>query len=101
MTLDELAPLAKGGRVDSLDLLSLEGGIYLLEAHLGERRLVVKSPDGSALRLRSAQHARQLLEDFPEVPFHLVHAAAHDEMCGMPAGLREPLRVPISLRSAW
>ena len=101
MTLDELARMARDGGVDALDLLSLEGGIYLLEAHAGTRRFTVKTDDGATLRLRSAQHARQVLEHFPEVPFHLVHAAAHDEMCGMPAGQREPLRVPISLRSAW
>jgi hypothetical protein len=101
MTLEELTRLARNGALDALDLLSLEGGIYLLEAHSGCKRSIVKMNDGSTLRLRSTQHARQVLEGFPEVPFHLVHNEAHDEMCGMPSGKREPLRVPISIRSTW
>lgn len=101
MTLDKLFQDAGAGRIEALDVLSLEGGIYLLEAHHKDGRTLVKSADGSVIRYRSVQHARQALEGLAEVPFHLVHAEAHDEMCGMPAGRREPLRVPISLRSTW
>jgi hypothetical protein len=53
------------------------------------------------LHLRSVEHARDLLQGIPLLPFHLVHAEVHDEMCGMPPSAKEPLRVPISMRSAW
>jgi len=51
--------------------------------------------------VRSVEHARDLLREMPEVPFYLLHASAHEEMCGLPATAGEPLRVPLSMRSAW
>ena len=47
------------------------------------------------------QVAEDLLKEMPTVPFYLVHAEVHDQMCGMPPAASEPLRVAISLNSAW
>ena len=56
---------------------------------------------GQMFHLRSVEHARDLLKEMPAVPFYLVHAEVHDQMCGMPPAASEPLRVAISLNSAW
>ncbi len=101
MKLQELLVRAQAGQVDSLELISLEGGTYVLEAVTGSHRVSVKDANGVVLHLRSVEHARDLLQGIPLLPFHLVHAEVHDEMCGMPPATKEPLRVPISMRSAW
>jgi len=99
MKLPELAARVAEGQVDELNLLSLEGGIYLLEARLQELAEPVRDEDGKILHLRSVEHARQLLIDVPEVPFHLVHTSVHDEMCGLGNRAEQPLKVAIALRS--
>lgn len=101
MNLQQLTEHARAGEVTSLDLLSLEGGLYLLEVRLAQGAYRLTDEAGRFLRLRSVEHARELLAGLPEVPLYLVHASAYDEMCGLPEGRREPLRVPIALRSAW
>lgn len=101
MKLVELREQALSSEVAELALISLEGGTYVLEATVGERQLPVKDDQGRVLHLRSVEHARDLLKDMPPVPFYLVHAEVHDQMCGMPPAASEPLRVPISLLSSW
>lgn len=99
MTFDELARQANAGSIEELNLISIEGGIYLLEARSGERATLLKDERGNARHLRSVEHARQVLEPIPVLPFHLVHASAHDEMCGLGDRAEAPLRVPIAFRS--
>jgi hypothetical protein len=53
------------------------------------------------LHLRSVEHARDLLHALPPIPFHLVHAVVHDEMCGIHNSDEQTVRVPMSIRSAW
>ncbi len=101
MKLHELIAHAQAGRVESLDLISIEGGIYLLEARMAGRIHSLRDERDKTMHLRSVEHARDLLEQAPELPFHLVHACAYDEMCGLSEGRREPLRLPISMRSQW
>lgn len=101
MTLTELIAEARLGRVRGLDLLSLEGGIYLLDIHFDGSSRRLHDERGRAMHLRSVEHARDLLEPLPELPFHLVQASAYDEMCGLAEGVRPPLRVSIGLRSSW
>ncbi|PAV48187.1 cation transporter [Pseudomonas sp. HAR-UPW-AIA-41] len=101
MKLVELREQALNSEVAELALISLEGGTYVLEATVGERQLPVKDDQGRVLHLRSVEHARDLLKDMPPVPFYLVHAEVHDQMCGMAPAASEPLRVAMSLSSAW
>jgi hypothetical protein len=101
MTEDELAVHLNAGSIDELNLISIEGGIYLLEARLQGAIKLLKGEGGKTLQLRSVEHARELLRELPAVPFHLVHAVVHDEMCGMPVDKRDALRVPISFHSKW
>ena len=101
MNLPQLLLHAQHGQVEELNLISIEGGIYLLEAHMDGRAHPLSDGHGKTLHLRSVEHARDLLQDLPRVPFHLVHAVVHDEMCGMQDGTQDTLRVPISFNSSW
>lgn len=97
MNLSDLARHANAGRIDALELISLEGGIYILDIYLQGQRHALIDERGSVCHLRSVEHAR----DLPELPFHLVQQSPYDEMCGLADGVREPLRVPIGMRSQW
>ena len=101
MNLSDLARHANAGRIDALELISLEGGIYILDIYLQGQRHALVDERGSVCHLRSVEHARDLLRDLPEPPFHLVQQSPYDKMCGLADGVREPLRVPIGMRSQW
>ncbi|MCY1288653.1 hypothetical protein D9M68_666080 [compost metagenome] len=98
MKLHDLTSHARAGHVEEINLISLEGGIYLLEALIDGRSHALDDGRGHAIHLRSVEHAREVLHEFPEVPFHLVHSVVHDEMCGMEADSQDTVRVPISTR---
>jgi hypothetical protein len=101
MYLQDLATHAAAGRIDALELISLEGGIYLLDIYLQGQRHRLIDERGAVWHLRSVEHTRDLLREVPELPFHLVQQSPYDEMCGLAEGAREPLRVPIGMRSQW
>jgi hypothetical protein len=101
MKLHDLLENARASRIDTLELVSIEGGIYLLRISIDGRSVMLQDEQGAIWRLRSVEHARDLLEELPELPFYLLHASAYDEMCGLADGNREPLRLPIALRSSW
>ncbi|MGG2399781.1 DUF6482 family protein [Pseudomonas sp. SH1-B] len=100
MKLHDLSIHAQAGRIAELSLISLEGGIYLLEAQMDGCHHPIVDERGSTLNLRSIEHARDVLQDLPALPFFLVHSSVHDEMCGMPSA-DNSLRVPIAFRSSW
>ncbi|MWV16389.1 hypothetical protein F3I16_10070 [Pseudomonas sp. L-22-4S-12] len=85
MTLHDLAVRAQAGQVEAINLISLTGGIYLLEAQVGDLALPLQDAHGEALHPRSLEHARELLHQLPQVPLRLVHTEVQDEMCGMTA----------------
>jgi hypothetical protein len=101
MNLQDLSHHARAGHIDAINLISIEGGIYLLEAHMDGRVHPLSDGKGKTLHLRSVEHARDVLTGMPPIPFHLVHAVVHDEMCGMQDGTQDVLRVPISFISSW
>ncbi|PMY31433.1 hypothetical protein C1Y35_30040 [Pseudomonas sp. GW456-L14] len=100
MNLHELNAYAVAGKIDELNLISLEGGIYLLEARMHGAAYPLSDAHGQMLHLRSVEHAREVLHAFPRLPFNLIHASVHDEMCGLSAGTDDSLRVPLAVRSA-
>lgn len=98
MNLQELTNRSLAGDIDELNLVSLEGGIYVLEARVGQRFFPIQDAKGHVLGVRSLEHARQLLAALPPIPFQLVHAAVQDEMCGSPgSGAQNEVGVPIPL----
>jgi len=101
MNLQQLDLEIQAGRVQELNVISIEGGDYLLEALIGERVCPIKNTDGTRLRARSVEHIRQQVQTLPDVPMHLIHPSAYDEMCGLGEHPRNVLKVAISQRSAW
>jgi len=101
MNFVELRAYAIAGKVDELNLISMEGGIYLLEARMHGAAYPLSDARGHMVHLRSVEHAREVLHDFPTLPFNLVHTSVHDEMCGLVASAEESLKVPIAFGSAW
>ncbi|SDB61824.1 DUF6482 family protein [Pseudomonas sp. NFACC13-1] len=101
MTLQDLTDLAVDGRIHELELLSLEGGLYVLLARMdsGWHRLLDES--GKTLPVRSTTHLRELLRFVPRLPCMLVQQVVHDEMCGQREGVVEPLRIPLFLDEPW
>ncbi|KTC44068.1 DUF6482 family protein [Pseudomonas sp. L5B5] len=99
MNLQEMNAYAIAGKVDELNLISLEGGIYLLEARMHGAAYPLSDTHGQVFPLRSVEHAREVLEAFPELPFNLIHTSVHDEMCGLSANGEDSLKVPITLHT--
>ncbi|AXK53915.1 MULTISPECIES: DUF6482 family protein [Pseudomonas] len=99
MNLQEMNAYAIAGKVDELNLISLEGGIYLLEARMHGAAYPLSDAQGQMFHLRSVEHAREVLQSFPKLPFNLIHTSVHDEMCGLSVGVEESLKVPITLHS--
>ena len=97
MNKHSLFDLAQRGLVDRLDLLSLEGGIYLLEVHTGEERQMLRDEYGQVMKLRSIEDSKKQLRGIAKVPFFLVHASVYNEMCGLDSPPIMPLSVPITL----
>lgn len=95
MNLKELNAYAIAGKVDELNLISMEGGIYLLEARMHGAAYPLSDDHGQTLNLRSVEHARQVLHTFPRLSFNLIHTLVHDEMCGLAASVEERLKVPL------
>ncbi|WP_025108779.1 DUF6482 family protein [Pseudomonas sp. H1h] len=100
MNLQELNAFAIARKVDELNLISMEGGIYLLEARMHGAAYPLSDLKGEMLKLRSVEHARDVLHNFPVLPFNLVHTSVHDEMCGLGGSVDESLKVPLAWRSA-
>jgi hypothetical protein len=101
MNVEELRAYAIAGKIDELNLISMEGGIYLLEARMHGAAYPLSDTRGHMFHLRSVEHARDLIKSFPVLPFNLVHTSVHDEMCGLSAAAEESLKVPIAFRSFW
>ncbi|WP_030129463.1 DUF6482 family protein [Pseudomonas sp. QTF5] len=97
MTLQELNAYAVAGKIDELNLMSMEGVFYVLEARMHGAAYPLFDTHGEILHLRSVEHARDVLHAFPKLSFNVVHTSVHDEMCG--ASTEESLKVPITFRS--
>lgn len=97
ITLKTLIQHATQGTVRELELLSMEGGFYLLRAQLTNETCRVVTEQGHPLKLRSTTELRDHLHAFPALPCVLVQHVAHDEMCGHREDDIAPLRIPFTL----
>ena len=53
MNMQDLAGRVQAGHIDALHLVSLEGGIYVLEAQMGDRAYPVEDDLGQPVSLRA------------------------------------------------
>lgn len=100
MKLDDLSKQAKAGKIASLDLVSVEGGSYVLHAVIDGQSHPVHDGNDQTLHVASVDEARKCLEGVPEVPFFLVQPAVYDEMVGHAPGENTASREPIKFRSS-
>lgn len=101
MNLHQLGEAAREGHIQGFEVVSLEGGVYLLQARLAWGTQPVLDEQGNVLRLRSTTQVRELLQGLPHLPCELVQHCVHDEMCGTREDPIEPLRLSLSLEQRW
>ena len=105
MRIEEMIRWAEKGALTEIELLSMEGGFYLVRAMANGQWVTLTDAEGTAAHLRSTTQLKELLRGLPscapDIPCVLVQHVVHDEMCGLRSGPIEPLRVPVSLKSAW
>ncbi|MDF3868083.1 DUF6482 family protein [Pseudomonas denitrificans (nom. rej.)] len=97
MTMHELALAVAAGRIQGFEVISLEGGFYVLQARLAEGLRPIRDESGQVLHLRSTTQAREVLGEWASLPCELVQHCAHDEICASHPTAVEPLRMPLSL----
>jgi butyrate kinase len=100
MDLDKLGKHIKAGEIEEIDLVSVEGGSYVIHARMNGKSHAVSSPKGSVLHVASVEEARKCLSSMKEVPLFIVHPVVYDEMVGHAASEREVSRQPIPFRSS-
>ena len=82
MNLHELTTRAREGQIESVNLVCLEGGAYLIEAKVGSRLIHLQDAEGQLVKVLSMEQARDLLKGVP-MTLELEQADASEEMCGM------------------
>jgi hypothetical protein len=101
MNLQELNAYAIAGKVDELNLISMEGGIYLLEARMHGAAFPLNDAKGGMFHLRSVEHAR----DVCCIHFRCCHSTwcttlYMTKCAGYAAMPTRSLKLPIAWRSA-
>jgi hypothetical protein len=100
LNIDTLTRHVKAGEIQELNLVSLEGGSYVLHALLDQKSLPVEDSHGQPLHLASVEEARKVLSGVPDARLFLVQAVAHDEMVGQDSVQPEASRHEVPLRSS-
>ena len=97
MNLQTLTEHAVNSEIRELELLSLEGGFYLVRIRLDDGLFTLFDDRAKPMHLRSITQLRDLLQTVPAFPCVLVQQCVHDEMCGRDTGPVEALRIPFSI----
>lgn len=97
MNLQTLTEHAVNSEIRELELLSLEGGFYLVRIRLDNGLFTLFDDRAKPMHLRSITQLRDLLQTVRAFPCVLVQQCAHDEMCGRDTGSVEEMRIPFSL----
>lgn len=97
MTLQELHEAASAGLIDGLEVVSLEGGFYIVQVRQANGLKLLCDESGQVLHLRSTRQARTLLAAPGPLPCELIQHCAHDEMGAVREASVQPLRIPLSL----
>ena len=97
MNLQTLTEHAVNSEIRELELLSLEGGFYLVRIRLDDGLFTLFDDRAKPMHLRSITQLRDLLQTVRAFPCVLVQQCAHDEMCGRDTGSVEEMLLPFSL----
>ncbi|ARD12705.1 MULTISPECIES: DUF6482 family protein [Pseudomonas] len=100
LNIQDLTKHAKDKKVRELDLISIEGGSYVLHAQLEGKSVPVEDSTGKTLHVASVEEERKVLSSVSDVKLFLTQAVAHDEMVGLGSVQAESSRQEIPLRSS-
>ncbi|WP_457792676.1 DUF6482 family protein [Pseudomonas syringae] len=100
LNIQDLTKHVKDKKVDELDLISMEGGSYVLHALVKGKSVPVQGSTGEPLHVASLEDARKVLSAVPDVKLFMTQAVAHDEMVGLDSVQPESSRDEIPLRSS-
>jgi hypothetical protein len=100
LNIQNLSSDIKAGKISELNLVSMEGGSYVLHALVDGKSVPVQDSHGKPLHLASVEEARKVLSSVPDVQLFLSQGVAHDEMVGLDDVQVESSRHEIPLRSS-
>ena len=100
MNIDKLSSHVNNGEIHEVNLVSMEGGSYVLHAILEGVSQPVASDNGATIHVASVEEARKVLAGVADIKLFLVQGNAHDEMIGNPEEGNHIMREEIPLRSS-
>ncbi|TWI57392.1 hypothetical protein IQ22_00608 [Pseudomonas duriflava] len=100
MNVHQLTQHVKNGDVQEINLVSMEGGSYVLHALKDNASCPIVDAKGDTLHIASVEEARKFLSDVPDVQLYLVQPAVYEEMVGQPSAPLDS-REPLPLRSSF
>lgn len=100
MNIDQLSHNVSDGKVKELNLISMEGGSYVLHALMDGVSQPVADANGATLHVASVEEARKVLAKVGDARLYLVQGNAHDEMIGHDEVGNQAPREEIPLRSS-
>ncbi|WP_426139868.1 DUF6482 family protein [Pseudomonas sp. DWP3-1-2] len=100
MDLKKLTRHVKADEIQEIQLVTVEGGSYVIHALMQGASHPVQDSHGDTLHVASVEEARKYLEGVPQVPLFLVQPAVYDEMVGLADNDAAPNREPIPFRSS-
>jgi hypothetical protein len=100
LNIDTLSRHVKAGEIHEINLVSMEGGSYVLHALIDQRSVPIEDSHGKTLHIASVEEARKVLSGVPDAKLFLVQATAYDEMVGQEDVQSETSRHEVPLRSS-
>ena len=100
LNIQDLSSDIKAGKISELNLVSMEGGSYVLHALMEGKSVPVQDSHGKPLHLASVEEARKVLSSVPDVRLFLSQDVVYDEMVGQDHIQGESSRHEIPLRSS-
>ena len=103
MNVKELNQQVKAGAVKEVNLVSMEGGSYVIHALVEGTSVPLADDKGANLHVASVEEARRILDGVKEVRLFIAQPAVYEEMVGQevtPTASREeiPLRSKVENR---
>jgi hypothetical protein len=82
MNVKELNQQIKAGAVKEVNLVSMEGGSYVIHALVEGTSMPVADDKGATLHVASVEEARRILDDVKDVQLFISQPAVYEEMVG-------------------
>ncbi len=100
MDLSKLASHVKASEIDEINLVTVEGGSYVMHVLINGASQPVVDAKGKTLHIASIEEARKNLTGVPPVPLFLITQTVYDEMVGQPDEISKPAREKLEWHSS-